>query len=89
MFLDKSQLTNVLICNTGLPRRRELGHCSYVSGSRSFVVEDVLIRFVDRLLMPAFSTAKVRDMFDDMVDIAQQMVQKWERYLASCLHPQL
>ena len=31
--------------------------------------------------MPAFSTAKVRDMFDDMVDISQQMVQKWERYL--------
>ena len=30
--------------------------------------------------MPAFSTAKVRDMFDDMVDIAQQMVSKWERY---------
>ncbi|TBU21312.1 bifunctional P-450:NADPH-P450 reductase [Dichomitus squalens] len=33
-----------------------------------------------RLLMPAFSTAKVRDMFDDMVDIAEQMVQKWERF---------
>ncbi len=35
---------------------------------------------VDRLLMPAFSTAKVRDMFDDMADISQQMIQKWERY---------
>ncbi|RPD61291.1 bifunctional P-450:NADPH-P450 reductase [Lentinus tigrinus ALCF2SS1-6] len=33
-----------------------------------------------RLLMPAFSTAKVRDMFDDMVDIASQMVTKWERF---------
>ena len=29
--------------------------------------------------MPAFSTAKVRDMFDDMVDICDQMVKKWER----------
>ncbi|KAI0676431.1 fatty acid hydroxylase [Trametes maxima] len=33
-----------------------------------------------RLLMPAFSTAKVRDMFDDMVDIASQMLTKWERF---------
>ena len=29
--------------------------------------------------MPSFSTAKVRDMFDDMVDICDQMVKKWER----------
>ena len=29
--------------------------------------------------MPSFSTAKVRDMFDDMVDICEQMVTKWER----------
>lgn len=29
--------------------------------------------------MPAFSTAKVRDMFYDMVDIASQMITKWER----------
>ncbi|KAI0738944.1 bifunctional P-450:NADPH-P450 reductase [Daedaleopsis nitida] len=33
-----------------------------------------------RLLMPAFSTAKVRDMFDDMLDIATQMITKWERF---------
>ncbi|KAI8976616.1 fatty acid hydroxylase [Trametes punicea] len=33
-----------------------------------------------RLLMPAFSTAKVRDMFPDMVDIASQMLTKWERF---------
>ena len=30
--------------------------------------------------MPAFSTSKVRAMFDDMVDISSQMIQKWERY---------
>ena len=42
---------------------------------------DTLMEYViDRLLMPAFSTAKMRDMFDDMLDIAQQMVTKWERY---------
>ena len=29
--------------------------------------------------MPSFSTAKVRDMFDDMMDICEQMVTKWER----------
>ncbi|KAI0819916.1 fatty acid hydroxylase [Trametes gibbosa] len=33
-----------------------------------------------RLLMPAFSTAKVRDMFPDMMDIASQMLVKWERF---------
>ena len=33
----------------------------------------------DRLLMPSFSTAKVRDMFDDMADICEQMITKWER----------
>lgn len=33
----------------------------------------------DRLLMPAFSTAKVRDMFGDMTDIASQMLTKWEK----------
>ncbi|KAH9899295.1 fatty acid hydroxylase [Cubamyces lactineus] len=33
-----------------------------------------------RLLMPAFSTAKVRDMFSDMYDIASQMITKWERF---------
>ena len=31
--------------------------------------------------MPAFGTAAIRDMFDDMVDIASQLVLKWERYL--------
>ncbi|KAH9931026.1 cytochrome P450 [Amylocystis lapponica] len=33
-----------------------------------------------RLLMPAFSTIAVRDMFDEMVDIASQLVTKWERF---------
>ena len=35
--------------------------------------------------MPSFSTAKVRDMFDDMVDISSQMIQKWERYVPTVL----
>ncbi|KAI1794373.1 hypothetical protein LXA43DRAFT_1091893 [Ganoderma leucocontextum] len=30
--------------------------------------------------VPLRTTAKVRDMFDDMVDISQQMIQKWERF---------
>ena len=35
--------------------------------------------------MPAFGTAAIRDMFDDMVDIASQLVLKWERYIALLL----
>lgn len=37
------------------------------------------IHDTDRLLMPAFGTASIRDMFPDMLDIAQQLVLKWER----------
>ncbi|KAK7685349.1 hypothetical protein QCA50_011713 [Cerrena zonata] len=33
-----------------------------------------------RILMPAFSTLAVRDMFDDMGDIVSQCVMKWERF---------
>ncbi|EKM50238.1 uncharacterized protein PHACADRAFT_153718 [Phanerochaete carnosa HHB-10118-sp] len=33
-----------------------------------------------RILMPAFSTMNTRNMFDDMVDVITQLVQKWERF---------
>lgn len=33
----------------------------------------------DRLLMPAFGTASIRDMFPDMLDLASQLVLKWQR----------
>ncbi|KAF9812238.1 hypothetical protein IEO21_06278 [Rhodonia placenta] len=33
-----------------------------------------------RLLMPAFGTAAIRGMFDDMMDIASQLIMKWERF---------
>ncbi|TCD71958.1 hypothetical protein EIP91_000090 [Steccherinum ochraceum] len=33
-----------------------------------------------RLLMPAFGVTAVRSMFDDMLDIASQLVLKWERF---------
>lgn len=33
-----------------------------------------------RLLMPAFGTASIRDMFPDMLDLASQLVLKWERF---------
>ncbi|EKM58057.1 uncharacterized protein PHACADRAFT_139651 [Phanerochaete carnosa HHB-10118-sp] len=33
-----------------------------------------------RLLMPAFGTASIRGMFPDMVDIASQLVLKWDRF---------
>ncbi|KAH8107855.1 bifunctional P-450/NADPH-P450 reductase, partial [Cristinia sonorae] len=33
-----------------------------------------------RLLMPAFSTMNVRNMFDDMMDITSQLIVKWERF---------
>ncbi|WP_010585129.1 bifunctional cytochrome P450/NADPH--P450 reductase [Schlesneria paludicola] len=32
-----------------------------------------------RILMPAFGPASLQDMFDSMVDIAEQMLLKWER----------
>lgn len=32
-----------------------------------------------RILMPAFGVANVRNMFDDMKDIASQLLLKWER----------
>ena len=36
--------------------------------------------------MPAFSTGNVIHMFDDMNDICQQLLMKWERYvLIICL----
>ncbi|KAF7794903.1 hypothetical protein EIP86_006046 [Pleurotus ostreatoroseus] len=33
-----------------------------------------------RLLMPAFGTNAIRDMFPDMLDLASQLVLKWERF---------
>ncbi|KAH9922456.1 cytochrome P450 [Fomitopsis serialis] len=33
-----------------------------------------------RLLMPAFGTGAIRGMFDDMYDIAMQLILKWERF---------
>ncbi|KAI0785558.1 cytochrome P450 [Abortiporus biennis] len=33
-----------------------------------------------RILMPAFSAMNVRNMFDDMYDIASQLLLKWERF---------
>ena len=32
--------------------------------------------------MPAFGTAAIRNMFDDMLDIISQLVLKWERCVA-------
>jgi cytochrome P450 / NADPH-cytochrome P450 reductase len=30
--------------------------------------------------MPAFGTVAIRDMFDDMVDLCGQLLDKWERF---------
>jgi cytochrome P450/NADPH-cytochrome P450 reductase len=35
---------------------------------------------IDRVLMPAFGPANIKGMFDDMFDIATQLVFKWERF---------
>ncbi|KAG8832855.1 hypothetical protein FRC17_000510 [Serendipita sp. 399] len=37
-------------------------------------------RLLDRILTPAFSPANIKGMFGDMIDIASQLVLKWERY---------
>lgn len=34
----------------------------------------------DRILMPAFGPLSIKNMFDDMVDVASQLVLKWERF---------
>lgn len=36
--------------------------------------------YLDRLLTPSFKTTEVKDMFSDMLDIASQLVLKWERW---------
>lgn len=41
------------------------------------------ISSTDRLLMPAFGTTAIRDMLEEMRDISDQMLLKWERY-CSC-----
>lgn len=38
-----------------------------------------------RILMPAFGPAAMRDYFDDMVEIADQMLTKWERFGADAV----
>lgn len=37
----------------------------------------------DRILMPAFSTMNVHNMFDDMVDVIGQLCDKWARHVIS------
>jgi cytochrome P450/NADPH-cytochrome P450 reductase len=48
--------------------------------SRLYLNSDPLIHFTDRLLMPVFGTAAIRDMFPAMEDIVSQLVTKWERF---------
>ena len=38
-----------------------------------------LTLITDRLLMPCFGAANVHNMFDDMMDIVNQLILKWER----------
>lgn len=40
-----------------------------------------MVNIIDRILMPAFSTMNVHNMFDDMMDIISQLVLKWERFV--------
>ena len=49
--------------------------CLYFNNDRQ-------IHFTDRLLMPAFGTGAIYDMFPAMEDIVSQLVTKWERYVA-------
>jgi cytochrome P450 / NADPH-cytochrome P450 reductase len=41
---------------------------------------------VDRILMPIFGPSAVRGMWDDMKDIASQLLHKWERYARFLLY---
>src|SRR6266700_5827925 len=37
------------------------------------------------ILMPAFGPAAIRDMFESMLDIAEQMMERWERFGADAV----
>lgn len=52
---------------------------SHVCRLRSFSDTCYITPRADRLLMPAFGTASIRDMFPDMLDLASQLTLKWER----------
>jgi cytochrome P450 len=41
----------------------------------------------DRLLMPVFGAAAIRDMFPAMEDVISQLVAKWERSVSHGLLP--
>lgn len=49
--------------------------------SRLYLDIDRSIHFIDRLLMPVFGTAAIREMFPAMEDIVSQLVTKWERFV--------
>ena len=40
------------------------------------------MRLPDRLLMPVFGTATIREMFPAMEDVISQLVAKWERWIS-------
>lgn len=61
-----------------------MGHCTYLLQASSPVEFNSGLDYdLDRLLMPTFGVMPVRDMFDDMLDIAEQLILKWERYVGS------
>ena len=64
----------------GVPRRAELGYSTYVTGTVSLRIAGRERLLTDRLLMPAFGTSAIRDMFPEMLDLATQLALKWERY---------
>ena len=49
-------------------------YCSWVGAAAI-----QLTRFLDRMLMPVFGAAAIRDMFPAMEDVISQLVDKWER----------
>ncbi|EKM50288.1 uncharacterized protein PHACADRAFT_153757 [Phanerochaete carnosa HHB-10118-sp] len=46
----------------------------------AYVPEEQNWHLAHRILMPAFSAMGIRSMFDDMVDVVTQLVDKWERF---------
>ncbi len=63
---------------SGKKGRAKLGHSSYVRVvANEWNSTDKLS--IDRLLTPSFRTTEVKSMFSDMLDIASQLVLKWER----------
>ncbi|KAF9032816.1 fatty acid hydroxylase [Hymenopellis radicata] len=84
VFASSYALVNELSDDTRF--RKSVGGA--LKETRNLVFDGIFTAFNDepswaiahRLLMPAFGAVPIRDMFEDMRDITEQLILKWERF---------